>query len=247
MSEVVVEKRFRGPPNQGNGGYVAGIIGREFKGPATAMIRAPVPLDTPLTIEKREDGDVAVMNGETMVLFGKAASADDLPDVPTPPSLEEARAAGARSPVLEQPIHPPCFSCSTLREEGDGLRVSNGQIEGREPGVSACIWTPHINFVGPDGQIPIEVIWAALDCSGSIAWKIKGSPVGLLGTMTGEVIGRPKVGEPHIVMAWPLENEGRRFFAGVALFTADGKLLARGRQIWIGRNPAGGAPAPRPR
>jgi len=237
MSTIVVEKKFRGPPNSGNGGYVAGLIGREMPGPATAMIRAPVPLDTPLTLERRDDGDLAVMNGDTLVLFGKAATAEDLPQVPTAPTIVEARAAGLRSPVLGKPIHPPCFSCSDLREEGDGLRVCNGQIEGREPGYSACTWIPHANFANADGDIPIEVIWAALDCSGSICWMIEGHPVGMLGTMTGEVLKRPKVGAEHIVMAWPIESQGRRFFSGVALFTSDGELLARGKQIWIGRPP----------
>ena len=246
MSSVVIAKQFRGPPNQGNGGYVAGVIGREFKGPATAIIRAPVPLDTPLTMERRDDGDLAIMNGETLVLFGKPATKADLPDVPPAPTLEEARAAGALSPVLEKPIHPPCFSCSNLREEGDGLRVCNGQLEGREPGHSACIWTPHANFADAEGRAPVEVVWAALDCPGSIAWMIKGNRVGLLGRMTGEVIERPKVGEEHIVMAWPMEIEGRRHFAGVALFTKDGKLLARGKQIWIAFTPREGEQA-RPR
>ena len=66
---------------------------------------------------------------------------------------------------------------------------------------------------------------------------VEGHPVGLLGTMTGEVTKLPKAGQPHIVTAWPLGAEGRKHYAGVALFTADGELLARGHQIWIGRNP----------
>jgi acyl-CoA thioesterase len=41
-------------------------------------------------------------------------------------------------------------------------------------------------------------------------------------------------------MAWPIEQQGRKFTAGVALFDADGALMARGRQIWIAR----GAPKP---
>jgi hypothetical protein len=56
--------------------------------------------------------------------------------------------------------------------------------------------------------------------------------------MTGEVIRRPCVGEEHIVMAWPIEGgAGRKRFAGVALYTAGGECLARGRQVWIAFNP----------
>jgi hypothetical protein len=55
--------------------------------------------------------------------------------------------------------------------------------------------------------------------------------------MTGQVLKAPKAGEPHIVTAWPLGIEGRKHYAGVALFTAEGELLARGHQIWIGFDP----------
>jgi hypothetical protein len=51
--------------------------------------------------------------------------------------------------------------------------------------------------------------------------------------MTGEVIRRPKAGEACIVTAWPLAREGRKETAGVALFDAQGELLARGHQVWI--------------
>ncbi len=51
--------------------------------------------------------------------------------------------------------------------------------------------------------------------------------------MTGEVLRRPAAGEPCIVTAWPLVREGRKETAGVALFSADGELLARGHQVWI--------------
>jgi hypothetical protein len=51
--------------------------------------------------------------------------------------------------------------------------------------------------------------------------------------MTGEVLHRPPAGEACIVTAWPLVREGRKETAGVALFSADGELLARGHQVWI--------------
>jgi len=93
--------------------------------------------------------------------------------------------------------------------------------------------------------MPDEITWGALDCSGSMAWWIKtGSPVGLLGTMAGEVLKAPRAGETYVVVAWARESEGRKFFAGVALYDAAGEVVAKSGQIWIGR-PAG-APAPAP-
>jgi hypothetical protein len=169
-------------------------------------------------------------------LIGQADSSDGaiLPEPPPAPSLEAARAAQARHPGFEQTIHPICFSCGTKREEGDGLRVFVGQLDGAPAGHSACVWTPHEAFADDEGLTPLEVVWAALDCPGFFAWVIKeGRHGALLGTMTGEVLRRPRAGETCIVSAWPISRDGRKEFAGVALHAADGELLARAHQVWI--------------
>ena len=236
MSDVLIARQFRGPPNSGNGGYVCGVLGREFDGPSTAILRAIVPLDTPMRFD-RTDAGLTMLHGETLIGEARPAEKSDLPEVWPAPSLEEAKAATLRSPTWERPLHPPCFSCSLTREEGDGLRVATGQVTGQPEGYLAGTWTPHANFDDGTGHAPVEVVWAALDCPGSIVWMVKGTPVGLLGTMTAEVTKLPKIGEPHIVTTWPIGSEGRKFYSGVALFTADGELLARGHQVWIGRNP----------
>ena len=36
-----------------------------------------------------------------------------------------------------------------------------------------------------------------------------------------------------MVVGWPLGEDGRKLYAGTALFTADGELLARARATWI--------------
>jgi hypothetical protein len=82
------------------------------------------------------------------------------------------------------------------------------------------------------------VIWAALDCPGFFAWVEKeGRHGALLGTMTGEVLRRPRAGEPCVVVAWPLEREGRKETSGVALYDQGGALLARAHQVWIMMGP----------
>jgi hypothetical protein len=237
----MIARQFRGPPNSGNGGYVCGVLARDFEGPATAVLRAIVPLDTPMPLA-RQDSKLRMTNGEVLVGEAWAADPATLPDTWDPPTLAEAEAATLRSPTWARPLHPPCFSCSLTREEGDGLRVAVGQVEGRPKGYLAGVWTPHATFADTNGGTPVEIVWAALDCPGSIAWMVEGHPVGLLGTMTGEVTALPRAGEPHIVTAWPLGADGRKHYAGVALFTAAGKRLARGHQIWIARNPANLSP-----
>ena len=148
--------------------------------------------------------------------------------------LQAARDAGARYLGLQQRIHPTCFTCGPERDEGDGLRVFAGQVEGAPAGHVAGVWRPDPAFADAEGLVPTEVIWAALDCPGFFAWVVKAGRHGaLLGTMTGEVIRRPRAGEACIVSAWPLVRDGRKETAGAALFSADGELLARAHQVWI--------------
>jgi hypothetical protein len=64
---------------------------------------------------------------------------------------------------------------------------------------------------------------------------------GLLGTMTGEVVGPVRAGEDYVVLAWPIEASGRKKTSGVALYDAEGRVVARGHQVWITLNRA---PAP---
>lgn len=232
MSKIVIGRQFCGPPNSGNGGYVCGVISEGLEGPVTAVLRAPVPLDVELTVEP-QDG-LHVLLGEAGPIGSAGPAKVELPDPPPAPSLETARAAGARHVGLHQRIHPICFTCGVAREEGDGLRVLPGQLEGAEPGVVACAWRAHENFARPDGTIAPEIVWAAIDCPGYFAWYEKeGRHGALLGTMTGEVLRAPRAGEECILLAWPIAKEGRKEFAGVALYSAEGELMARAHQVWI--------------
>lgn len=245
MSQIIIGRQFCGPPNSGNGGYVCGVLAKDVAGPATSVLRAPIPLDTPLGLERRDDGVMAMLGGEGQLIGQGAASAGaELPDPPPAPSLAEAKAAGARYLGLTTKFHPICFTCGTERHEGDGLRVFAGQLEGRDRGVVADVWTPHAEFADADGLTPTEIVWAALDCPGYFAWVEKeGRHGALLGTMTGEVLRRPKAGDACIVMAWPIAREGRKETSGVALFSAGGELLARAHQVWIVMPPRVAQPA----
>ncbi len=243
MTEISVPRQFRGPPVTANGGYICGLLTKAVGGVGSAMLRAGVPLDTPVALVDGEDGSVSAVNAEGKVLgTARPGGQDQIPAPPPFPGVEPARAAAAASPFAARSLHRGCFSCCIEREAGEGLGVHVGQLPGAEPGVCAGVWSPHANFADPRGAMPDEITWGALDCSGSMAWWIKtGSPVGLLGTMSGEVLKAPKAGETYVVMAWALESEGRKFFAGVALYDAEGEIVARSGQIWIGRPP--GTPA----
>jgi hypothetical protein len=237
MAEIVIGQQFCGPPNSGNGGYCCGVLAKDIEGVATAVLRARIPLDVGLSLKVGAEATELFDAEGVLIGKGQPASATELPDVPAPPSLAAARDAESRYIGLTQRVHPTCFSCGPERGEGDGLKVFAGQIDGAAPGHVACPWIPHANFADAEGLTPIEVIWAALDCPGFFAWVVKeGRHGALLGTMTGEVLRRPKAGETCIVTAWPIAREGRKETAGVALHTVDGELLARAHQVWIVMN-----------
>jgi hypothetical protein len=245
LTKIQIGRQFCGPPNSGNGGYVCGVLADGLAGPVTAMLRAPPPLDTDLGLESRDGGHV--LTGVDGTLIGQAGPARQaLPQAPAAPTLEAARAASARYIGHGQRTHPICFTCGTERHEGDGLRVFPGQLAGAGPGVVACTWTPHAAFARADGVVGPEIVWAALDCPGFFAWVEKeGRHGALLGTMTGEILQPVRAGTEYAIVAWPLQRDGRKETAGVALFDAEGALVARAHQVWIvmGPRPAVAAPA----
>jgi hypothetical protein len=234
---ISMAAQFRGPPNSVNGGYACGVMGRIIEGPFTAVLRAPPPLDTPMTMVRHNGG--VRLESEAGELIGEAKPADGvaIPTPPLVPSLAAAIAASPGFPGLHRPFHPICFCCGDKVEEGVGLRVFTGQLEGAAEGVVAGPWTPNPVFADAEGLTPAEVVWAALDCPGAVSWVVAGAGGGLLGTMTGQMIRRPAAGESCVVLAWPIERSGRKLISGTALFTPDGELLAKSHQVWIGRAP----------
>ena len=242
MVKLVIGREFNGPPDCGNGGYVCGVIAKDFPGPATAILGARVPLEQRLDI-LFEDGVMRLADSEGgLIGRGERADLSVLPKPPEAPSMRAARAAGERYIGLSQRVHPTCLTCGPERRPGDGLRVFVGPIEGAPAGHVAGIWTPHADFADPQGLVPFELVWAALDCPGAWASGIVGREM-VLGTMTARVHALPAVGEPHVVLAWPRGHAGRKFLSGTALYDGAGRLLAQAEAIWVAVRGASVRPA----
>lgn len=154
-----------------------------------------------------------------------------LPEPPAAPTPDAARAAGEQASCF----HPICFCCGDRVAADVGLRVHTGQLGDAPAGHVAGLWTVHPVFAGPDGRVAEEHVWAAIDCAGFYAWvAVEGRHGALTGTMQAEVIERPRAGEACIVAGWPLATlSERRRTSGVALFGSDGRLMARGLQVWV--------------
>ena len=62
---IVIGRRFRGPPQSGNGGYVCGLLAGVAGSVLTVRLKRPPPLDQPLEIrEDPENSQILLMHGE---------------------------------------------------------------------------------------------------------------------------------------------------------------------------------------
>src|SRR6478609_5932342 len=146
MSSVIIDKRFCGPPNSGNGGYVCGRLARHIPGAAEVTLRAPPPLDKALDAVATDQGTWELRDGTNVVATARAASVE-LAQLQTA-SFEEACDAELLTPVRphEHPL-PTCFVCGPARARGDGLRIFVGPLERHsQNAVLAASWTPDPNL-----------------------------------------------------------------------------------------------------
>lgn len=219
--EIVFDRRYRGPLTSANGGYACGRLAAFVDAKEVEVtLRLPPPLERPL--EVRGDGEIAkLIDGTALVAEARPARVGL--DLPAPVSLDEARAGSERHVRLGEPIFAECFVCG-VRAESDGLGVYVGAVPGREP-VHAC----PVTFA----ESSPEVVWAAIDCPGAYAVGVQGRGSVVLGRMTARVDRVPGIGQTCVVVAWPLDEVGRKLYAGTALFSDEGELLAAARQVWI--------------
>jgi hypothetical protein len=218
--QIVIERRFRGPTESGNGGYTCGLVARFVDGPAEVTLRVPPPLDRPLDVVR--DGEaVRVLDGDTLVAEAKPATVDVEP--PPPPSFEEAARAALPEGDLDSPF-PECFVCGPHRAAGEGLRIFAGPLN---DSAVAAHWRPAEPHTGP------EFVWAALDCPGAYACGFGDRGVLVLGRLAARVEALPEAGERCVVVAWPLGEEGRKAYAGTALYGEGGRVLGVARATWI--------------
>ena len=88
----------------------AGLMAKALDGPATAVLRAPPLLNTPLFLNPFGDG-VRRWRTQAGDLIGEARPGDaaGLPNAPAPPTYAAAEAAGRRFPGLEAAVSPDLF------------------------------------------------------------------------------------------------------------------------------------------
>jgi hypothetical protein len=229
MSEtLVIPAEFNGPMESGNGGYSAGAVAAFLDGPAAVSLRSPVPLDRRLDVVV-EDGVARALDGETLVAEAETARGFEVA-VPEPAGPAQAREGAARYRGLADGPFSRCFVCGRAR--GDALEVFAGPVEGRE--VVASPWTPPAWTGGDDGFVRPEIVWAVLDCPTYFAaYAGEEGTIAFLARLTARLDAPVRVREEHVVMAWPIDADGRKRRAGVAVISADGEVLAKAEALLI--------------
>lgn len=243
---LVIEGRYNGPPESGNGGYVAGAVAhalltaidRPREGPGCPWVevtlRTPPPLDTAYETTL-VDGSLRVTVGDLIVAEAHVAGPSDPVDPVEPVDRATAVAAEERYVGLRTHPFPTCWVCGTERSDGYHLRpgvVTDSEASSSD-GRTACRWVvpPDATPAG-QGRVPIEAVWAALDCPGGWTALVHGRVV-VLGRMTARVTAAPAVGDECVVMGRLLGTEGRKTWTATSVYGPDGTELARAHGTWI--------------
>lgn len=215
---LAIHSRFAGPPGMANGGYVAGLMAGS--GPARVVLRRPVPLDHPLTLEvgahsaRLRDGDTELTQASATKMprpIGWTADAEILEELPDP--------AGA-----ELHPFPRCFVCGPEHDTGLNLRMKRV-----DRGIGALFLPPADD---PTGEVPLPYIVGALDCISGWASYAPGE-AGVLGTIEFAVMSIPEPGEMLIAVAEAVSQEGRKRLARSTVRAMSGALIGVAAATWI--------------
>ncbi len=226
---IVLPRRFNGPRESGNGGYTSGVLAGRLDGAVEVSLRSPVPLDEPLELVAGGDS-LRLLHGETLIAEAQPLPALDLA-VPAPVSVDEARRASQNYRAPSDGIFSNCFVCGRARGE-DCFEVFAGPVEGRE--LVATPWTPPAWAADDGGEVQPEFVWAALDCPAYFACHLEGElTLSMLVRQRAELLAPVRAGEEQIVIAWPIEQDGRKRLAGAAVLSAEGKTLAVAEALTI--------------
>lgn len=234
--EVVIERRFRGPADSANGGYACGVLAASVQ-PAPAVevtLRAPPPLDRPLQVKSTGEG-AELCDGEVIVASAKPAGKPPI-ELSAVPTIEQATAARRSSPFGPGGGHPypTCFVCGPDRAPTDGLRVTCGPVPDRDWDLVAAPLETDASMAGENGDLAEALVWAALDCPGGIASMLRPEQgQSVLGRLTAHIAAPLEVGPTYVAVGWPTGQEGRKLFAGSAILSRTGEVLAHASATWI--------------
>ncbi|ASW56555.1 hypothetical protein [Plantactinospora sp. KBS50] len=216
---MIIEPRFNGPSDSGNGGYAAGTFAAAYPTGPGAAVEVTLRRPPPLGLSLRLDGDAVRDPDGTLVAELRTVPA--FPDEAVPPvDPATAAAVAVNYPGFVEHPFPACYVCGP--ERADGLRIFPGRLpDGRTAAP----------FGFPEGGAEVTV-WAALDCPGGWAVLSPGRPY-VLGRMAAVVERLPAPGDECVVTGVAVEAQGRKALVRSSVYGPDGHRLGYARATWI--------------
>jgi hypothetical protein len=214
--QLVVPRRFCGPPDSGNGGWCSGLFSAlaPAGGVPEVTLRMPPPLEVALNVVEET---VRTPSGD-LVASVQAVPAFDFDGRPV--GWDDAVAASRSYAGFTDHPFLTCYVCGPART--DGLRIFPGPLA--DGGVAAPFAVP--------ADVSPNTVWAALDCPGGWSVISPGRPY-VLGRMAAVVSAVPAPGDECVVTGVCDGVEGRKAAVRTALWSVDGTLLAHARATWI--------------
>ena len=234
MDTLTIPARFKGPPRSANGGYVCGLMARRIEGDVAASLKAPPPLDTPITVTQT-DRSVEMYLGDQLLGQAQVKPLDlEVPPLPEPLELDGDPVDAPGRPKKFAPFST-CFVCGKDRTHPDGLCIHPQQVVGHENMVAAS-WALHAGLADDDGHVAPEYLWAALDCPGYFACAP--GEAALLARLTVGIRAALLAAGEATVIGWNMGGAGRKRRCGTAVFAPDGTLVAKAEGLWVVVDPA---------
>ena len=226
---IVIENRYCGPPDSGHGGYTCGKLANFIQGVAEVTLRRPPPLNAKLSVKVQKDGKAVLYDTNGDIAEAHRIKLDL--NVPLPPTFSEAQSSAIKVEEISDHYFPTCFTCGPQRKKNDGLRIFPGAVAGKN--FVAAPWIPDSSLCDETGKIKNEVIWAALDCPSAWAFVFELARPILLGRLVVQIEESMKAEEKCVVIGWKISSEGRKIYAGSAVFSEHGQLYAKAKATWI--------------
>jgi len=228
MSATIrIASRFNGPPQNGNGGYAAGLIAATVGETVKVRLLQPLPLDRSLSITAAARDRWRVHCGDELI--ATATRTDVLLEPPRPVPYVEALGVSKHYVGFDKHLYSTCFVCGPERRPNDGLRIFPGTVPGID--IVAAPWLPEDSLDDGSGKVRPEFMWAALDCPGY--WAFASLQPALLGELAVHIDRPVHIDEPCVVIGWRISVDRRKHFVGTALFDEDGERCALGEATWI--------------
>ena len=233
---VVIDPRFNGPPESANGGYACGVVaGALTDGPARVTLRRPPPLGLPLDVAETSDGVELRHEGQVLATATEWAGVIEVAALPGAAALDAAVRNFDLDFYVRRHAFERCFTCGPARAVHDGLRIFPGAIDGSP--MVAWPWSPSPSTASDSRRVESSVVWAALDCPSGLSWIYSpNAPLAgpaVLGQLAVRIDRLPQVAEALVVGGWQAGAEGRKLFAGAAVWTTEGEALASASATWI--------------